>query len=212
MMGHQYHFVFLYGTLKRGQPNHEHLINPENGEARFICKARTYEKMPLVLEPTMNIPYLLNNNDHPSNKNVLGEIFLVDEKMLNYLDWFEDHPEWYTRTYIKVLPEVHVNEVVDINKTNLWKNLDRMLMRDVSLDEEGEWPSHSTVECGAYLICDPLPKLLDDNLYTKLTSYSSSKTKKYSEMIDAKPNAEEFVEKYLMNLIKECKIVSEELK
>ena len=101
----------------------------------------------------------------------------------------------YTRTNIKVLPEVHVNKVVDVNKINLWKNLDRILLRDVSVDEEGEWPLHSTVECGAYLICNPLPKHLDDNLYTKLTSYSTSKTKKYSEMIDAKPKPEEFVEK-----------------
>ncbi|XP_075242117.1 uncharacterized protein LOC142336994 [Convolutriloba macropyga] len=202
-------FVFLYGTLKRGQPNHEHLMNPENGSSTFVCKARTYEKMPLVMERTMNIPYLLKNFSHESNLHVLGEIFLVDRKMRDFLDWFEDHPGWYTRTPIKVVPEVHVNDLKKIDRTDLFNNLHKVLLRDVSLDEEGEWPAYTPIECDAYLICDPLPVLLDDNEYTKLNNYSNSKTKKYSEMIDSKPNPDEFAEKYLRNLIRNCKYVIE---
>ena len=185
-------------------------MNPVNGSAKFICKARTYEKMPLVLEKTMNIPYLLNEKEHPSNMNVLGEIFLIDKKMRDYLDWFEEHPEWYTRTSIKVLPEVHVNDPLKIDKTDLVNNMQKLLLRDVSLDEEcDEWPTHNPVQCDAYLICNPLPNLLDDSEYTKLNNYSNSKTRQYSEMIDSKPNPEEFEEKYLRNLIHSCKYVLE---
>ena len=184
-------------------------MNQKNGSSTFICKARTFEKMPLVFEPTMNIPYLLQNSDHPSNKQVLGEIFLIDRKMRDYLDWFEDHPDWYTRTPIKVLPEVHVNDLVKIDRTDLFNNLHKVLYRDVSLDEDGEWPLYNPIECDAYLICDPLPKLLDDDLFTKYDNYSNSKTKKYSEMIETMPNTEEFDEKYLRNLIKDCKKVVE---
>ena len=41
--------VFVYGTLKRGQPNHHWLSTAENGWQRFIGEAVTEEKFPLVI-------------------------------------------------------------------------------------------------------------------------------------------------------------------
>ena len=54
------HLVFVYGTLKRGQPNHEKLTNLENGKATFVGEARTVEKWPLVVATKFNIPFLLD--------------------------------------------------------------------------------------------------------------------------------------------------------
>lgn len=51
------HLVFLYGTLKRGQPN-EYLIN-DIKDAKFIGKAVTCEKYPLVIGGPWRLPYLL---------------------------------------------------------------------------------------------------------------------------------------------------------
>lgn len=74
------HFVFVYGTLKKSnkqslgkdflkiglmillnldQPNHKVLLNDVNGQAKFICIARTLQKWPLVIASQYNIPYLL---------------------------------------------------------------------------------------------------------------------------------------------------------
>jgi gamma-glutamylaminecyclotransferase len=52
--------VFVYGTLKRGQPNHYLMQDLKNGNAKFISKAKTSEKFPLVVATRYSIPFLLN--------------------------------------------------------------------------------------------------------------------------------------------------------
>ena len=52
--------VFVYGTLKRGQPNHHLLENVENGKATFIGEGKTEKKYPLIIASRCNLPFLLN--------------------------------------------------------------------------------------------------------------------------------------------------------
>ena len=54
-----YHRLFVYGTLKRGQPNAEQFV-PENGFVKYVGQARTVQKWPLVIASQCNIPYLLD--------------------------------------------------------------------------------------------------------------------------------------------------------
>lgn len=95
-MGH----VFMYGTLKEGQPNHHKLLDSNNGQAEFITCARTVESYPLVIGTKDRYPFLL---DVPgSGHRVSGEIYNVDQKMLQFLDDFEECPELYQRTSIQL--------------------------------------------------------------------------------------------------------------
>ncbi|NP_001083029.1 gamma-glutamylaminecyclotransferase C [Danio rerio] len=94
------HHVFVYGSLKKGQPNHHELLNSNNGQAEFITCAQTKEPYPLVIATKHNIPFLLNVPG--SGKQVSGEIYSVDQKMLEFLDWFEKCPDWYQRTSIQL--------------------------------------------------------------------------------------------------------------
>jgi len=58
------HRVFVYGTLKRGQPNH-HLMNmDELGRSRLIGGARTDVSFPLVITTRWNLPFLLYAPGH----------------------------------------------------------------------------------------------------------------------------------------------------
>ncbi|KAK0163387.1 hypothetical protein PV327_007072 [Microctonus hyperodae] len=89
------HRVFLYGTLKRGEPNHEFICNKANGYAKFLGIGKTVDKYPLVIATRYNIPFLLHK---PGTGNqVLGEVYDVDSKMLERMDTFEEHPDFYTR-------------------------------------------------------------------------------------------------------------------
>ncbi|XP_066090458.1 gamma-glutamylaminecyclotransferase [Saccopteryx bilineata] len=92
--------VFVYGTLKRGQPNHKVMMDSANGRASFQGRGLTMEPYPLVIAGEHNIPWLLNLPGH--GHCVAGEIYAVDEQMLRFLDEFEDCPDTYQRTQLQI--------------------------------------------------------------------------------------------------------------
>lgn len=92
--------VFVYGTLKKGQPNHYWLTNEENGFANFEGNGKTDIKFPLIIATKYNIPFLLNVPN--TGDNVSGEIYSVDEAMLKNLDQLEDYPELYDRNVFTI--------------------------------------------------------------------------------------------------------------
>ncbi|XP_035657964.1 gamma-glutamylaminecyclotransferase-like isoform X1 [Branchiostoma floridae] len=92
--------VFVYGTLKRGQPNYHYMVNTDNGMAKFVGKGRTADRLPLVVASKYNIPFLLDLRGQ--GEHVEGEIYDVDQKMADFLDDFESHPTLYQNTPIPV--------------------------------------------------------------------------------------------------------------
>lgn len=52
--------VFVYGTLKHGQPNHYWLTDTKNGSAEFVTHGKTNNIFPLVIGTQYNVPFLLN--------------------------------------------------------------------------------------------------------------------------------------------------------
>ncbi|KAL3045516.1 hypothetical protein OYC64_013728 [Pagothenia borchgrevinki] len=100
--------VFVYGTLKRGQPNYYRMLDVANGKAKFLASACTAQKHPLVIAGKHNIPFLLNVPGQ--GHRIKGEIYKVDEKMLKFLDEFESVPTLYQRTEVKLEVEEWVGE------------------------------------------------------------------------------------------------------
>ncbi|CAI5638299.1 unnamed protein product [Oreochromis niloticus] len=92
--------VFVYGTLKKGQPNYYRVIDSNNGKAEYLGSAFTIQKYPLVITTEYNIPFLLNIPGQ--GHRVHGEIYKVDDQMLKFLDDFESVPTWYQRTVVQL--------------------------------------------------------------------------------------------------------------
>lgn len=63
-----HHKVFVYGTLKRNEPNHHWLTDPNNGNGKFVNKGETKTKYPLIIATKYNIPFLLYS---PGNGNYI---------------------------------------------------------------------------------------------------------------------------------------------
>lgn len=51
--------VFVYGTLKKGEPNHHWFQKGNNGFFRYVGEAKTTEKYPLIIGTRYNIPFVL---------------------------------------------------------------------------------------------------------------------------------------------------------
>lgn len=95
--------VFVYGTLKRDQPNHHWFWKPQSGFARFLNTGRTVTKFPLLIGTRYNIPFLLNRPG--IGHCIVGEIYEIDEMMLANLDVLEDYPKLYDREKHEVAME-----------------------------------------------------------------------------------------------------------
>lgn len=53
------HHLFVYGTLKSGQPNYHNLESQANGRCEFVAAACTLVEYPLVIATKWNLPLLL---------------------------------------------------------------------------------------------------------------------------------------------------------
>ena len=62
--------IFVYGTLKRNEPNH-HLMIEKNAE--FVSEGTTVEIRPFIVATERNVPYLLNTNK-------VGKVIKIDDQ------------------------------------------------------------------------------------------------------------------------------------
>ncbi|RUM61568.1 MAG: gamma-glutamylcyclotransferase [Persephonella sp.] len=85
------HYIFVYGTLRKGFGNHYLLEN-----AKFIGEGFTKEKYSLY---ATGIPYVVKK---PLTK-IKGELYEVDNLTLEEIDYLEGHPHFYERELIDVI-------------------------------------------------------------------------------------------------------------
>lgn len=85
------HLVFVYGSLKSGFYNHDIL-----GDSSFVHQTATKDLF--VMYDLGSFPAIVRN---PKGSKVKGELYMVDDETLKWLDKLEGHPSLYTR---KVLP------------------------------------------------------------------------------------------------------------
>lgn len=77
--------IFVYGTLKKGEPNHW-LIKKLKNHARFLSVAETRDKLPLVIDNDK--PVLLNRPGSEGGHQIQGQVYAVDEPAIAVLDRF----------------------------------------------------------------------------------------------------------------------------
>ena len=100
--------VFVYGTLKRGFPNHHAIAE----HVSYLGRFRTIEAYPLVVGGRWFSPNLIN--EPGQGHRVFGEVFETDTQGLELLDRLEgtDHPRGYRRISV-IVEELHFNACVD---------------------------------------------------------------------------------------------------
>jgi gamma-glutamylaminecyclotransferase len=115
------HLVFTYGTLLRGEVNHDLLA-----QARFVAEARTepcFELFDLGSFPAMSMG---------GETAVCGEVYAADDATLARLDRLEGHPSFYQRTQIRLEGGQEVETYL----------MDRARMRGRAPIASGDWRTH----------------------------------------------------------------------
>lgn len=121
------HLVFVYGTLRQDEVNHDLLAR-----ARFVAEARTepcFELFDLGPFPAMSA------NGQTA---VVGELYAVDDTTLARLDRLEGHPSFYQRTEIRLDDGQEVQTYL----------MDRTRMRGRARISSGDWRARHARERG----------------------------------------------------------------
>ena len=102
--------LFVYGTLKKGFPNHAHYMR----SAKELGTYQTIEKYPLVLCGARYVPCMIFSPG--DGHHVEGELYEVDDECLNRIDALErtQDSDGYTQTVIRVSSSASLNR--DIRK------------------------------------------------------------------------------------------------
>jgi len=100
------HLVFVYGTLKKGFPNHDQYM----GSAQLLGQYHTVEKYPLVLCGERYVPCMIHSPGQ--GYHVEGELFEVGDECLKRMDALErtQEPDGYRRHAIPVRSSEEINQ------------------------------------------------------------------------------------------------------
>ena len=87
--------VFVYGSLKRDKKLHFYLK-----DAKFLGKATTCKKYPMIISKSGWYPYLIEKEG--VGYKVKGEVYEISPKLLKILDKVEEAPFYYYRKQIPI--------------------------------------------------------------------------------------------------------------
>lgn len=141
------HFVFVYGSLKKGLWNHVLLE-----EQPMVCKGVTVDEYVLFDGgfPVLGVDGMLETSDYAGQ--VTGELYLVDDECMANLDGLEGHPTFYERKKIGI----HVNEYAGLgDSVEAWTYFGKSALEGRSEliipDENGKltWPAMAEEEVAA---------------------------------------------------------------
>jgi gamma-glutamylcyclotransferase (GGCT)/AIG2-like uncharacterized protein YtfP len=89
------HRVFVYGTLKQGFPNHKYFLEGKGELVEPYARLENYR----LYDTKSGFPCILPH----FGGTVMGEIYEIDEKILEVLDALESIPFLYTRELVPAL-------------------------------------------------------------------------------------------------------------
>ncbi len=106
--------LFVYGSLRKGKPNHRLLVKSPLGEATYKGLYKTVSRYYMVGLKSGAYPYVMDIPPHTSMKpiEIVGEVYEVDEECLRVIDQLEGHPEHYRRITVSVR-EAEGEEVIN---------------------------------------------------------------------------------------------------
>src|SRR3954464_9788743 len=138
------HFVFVYGTLKKGYGNNRLLTNAE-----FVGNFATEPNYRIFCNGSF--PYLIQVGEG-SGVSVEGEIYKVSDQELARCDRLEGHPEMYERKPVAIKYEIKNDELVKTTLPSIVGKIEAYI-----------YP-HDVSRCRRCNTCWPTDRIAKENL------------------------------------------------
>lgn len=119
-MGKNYLYVFTYGTLMKGMPNHYHIHDSEFIGTGTLDGYEMYDYISLQSKRSYYPVIFMSDK----RKSIRGELYKVEEEVIPMLDALESNGRLYNRTNVKVkLDNDNIVEcVVYVGNSYIWRN------------------------------------------------------------------------------------------
>lgn len=127
--------VFVYGTLKRGLYNSKYL---QTAGATLLGSAKTGTKLPMITDEYY-VPYLLKAPG--MGKKIQGELYAVNNDVMDKLDELEGVPTYYTRERVPI-EELELVGAAEKHADRLLKHLDLCMPWVYMMPEERVTEKH----------------------------------------------------------------------
>jgi gamma-glutamylaminecyclotransferase len=136
--------LFVYGSMRKGMPNHVRLQNAD--VATYIGTFVTREQYYMIGLKSKAYPYTTEEQLHPSLQpvQIQGELYEISESLLKSLDVLEGHPDEYMRKPVCIGDGIQAEMYVLENpavKREIAKAFERGWTRFVSVPD-GDWVAH----------------------------------------------------------------------
>jgi gamma-glutamylaminecyclotransferase len=139
-------YIFVYGSLRKGLHNN-HLLD----DAKYIGKFTTINHYIMIGTKSFSYPYLIDPTYLKFNlyssiaddysKNIVGEVYEIDNVLMKKLDSLEGHPDYYTRKQIQVendIAKIYVYAYILENK-DIINSIERYINHRFIFVESGDW-------------------------------------------------------------------------
>jgi gamma-glutamylaminecyclotransferase len=92
-------YLFVYGSLRRGLPNHFLLE-----KSIYMGTYSTVDKYHMIGQVSKSFPYVVAETEFADTNptHIIGELYDIEADVLKDLDELEGHPDFYTRCTIQV--------------------------------------------------------------------------------------------------------------
>jgi gamma-glutamylcyclotransferase (GGCT)/AIG2-like uncharacterized protein YtfP len=95
-------YLFVYGSLRRGFPNHFLLE-----KSIYMGTYSTVDKYHMIGQVSKSFPYVVDKAEFADTNptHIIGELYDIEADILKDLDELEGHPDFYTRRSVQVVGE-----------------------------------------------------------------------------------------------------------
>lgn len=109
----EWHYIFVYGTLKSGFSNHDYIIDEEIISTGATTERNTWELRELAgSNPKDSIPYMQYSGLPSRQGKVCGEVYRVSTKCICDIDALETNGTLYLRVFLPIIISTHTKQTV----------------------------------------------------------------------------------------------------